>query len=266
MNVWLIVPKAFDPKPLIRTFENALSQLTMLSEDLELKENEISRNVRHAETQHKETMQSLGHQLQRNIDSFRRLNDSLDNKAEDQLQEASNTNAAIRLGQTLEELDKQRQRAQDAKFLIQCWIEVNDRGDLSSLEDVRRLTGGDGKVRCANIARQLLKINDRINPAATPQLERGHSKGRLSTHESQKNQRSTREIVEKFLESLETDLLTQFDEFYRRQNFDGMKVTFFSFGIMHTSYFIIRSVLPFCEISTTEQALWLCSSINISFS
>ena len=170
-------------------------------------------------------MQSLGHQLQKNVDSFRRLNESLDNEFEDGNEEVSNTNSAIRLGQTLEGLDKQRQRAQDAKFLIQCWIEVNDRGDLSSLEDVRRLTGGDGKVRCANIARQLLKINDRINPVASPQLERGPSKGRLSSHESNRGQRSTREIVEKFLESLENDLLTQFDEFYRRQNLDGMKVS-----------------------------------------
>lgn len=215
---------AFDPKPLIRTFENALSQLTILSEDLANRENEISRNVRRAETLHKETMQSLGQQLQRNVDSFRRLNDSLDVEAEDSSNGTVNPIAAIRLGQTLEELDKQRQRAQDAKFLIQCWTEVNDRGDLSSLEDVRRLTGGEGKVRCANIARQLLKINDRINSTSSPQVDGRHSKGRLSSHDSQRNQRSTMEIIEKFLESLENDLLTQFDEFYRRQNFDGMKV------------------------------------------
>ena len=215
---------AFDPKPLIRTFENALTQLTTLSEDLANRENEISRNVRRAEAQHKETMQSLGQQLQKNIDSFRRLNDSLDSEAEDRGNDTANPIAAIRLGQTLDELDKQRQRAQDAKFLIQCWTEVNDRGDLSSLEDVRRLTGGDGKIRCANIARQLLKINDRINSTATTQVDGRYSKGRLSSHDFQRNQRSTMEIIEKFLESLENDLLTQFDEFYRRQNFDGMKV------------------------------------------
>ena len=32
-----------------------------------------------------------------------------------------------------------------------------------------------------------------------------------------------REIIEKFLEGLETDLLQQFDVHYRRQNFEGMK-------------------------------------------
>lgn len=181
--------------------------------------------MQRAEAQHKETMQSLGQQLQKNIESFRRLNDSLDTDAEDHAHDNLNSIAATRLGQSLEELDQQRQRALDAKFLIQCWTEVNDRGDLSSLEDVRRLTGGDGKVRCANIARQLLKINDRINSAATPQPDGMPPKGRSSNNESHRNQRSTMEIVERFLESLENDLLTQFDEYYRRQNFDGMKVS-----------------------------------------
>ncbi|TKA68278.1 hypothetical protein B0A49_06110, partial [Cryomyces minteri] len=34
---------------------------------------------------------------------------------------------------------------------------------------------------------------------------------------------ASREIIERFLEMLEKDLLNQFDDFYRRQNFDGMK-------------------------------------------
>src|SRR5207247_2068149 len=35
--------------------------------------------------------------------------------------------------------------------------------------------------------------------------------------------RNTREIIEKFSETLEKDLLKQFDDFYRRANFDGMR-------------------------------------------
>jgi hypothetical protein len=34
---------------------------------------------------------------------------------------------------------------------------------------------------------------------------------------------ATRETIERFLESLEKDLLDQFDDHYRRQNFEGMK-------------------------------------------
>ena len=44
--------QAFDPKPLIRTFEHALTRLKTLSEDLEERENELSGSVRRAEGQH----------------------------------------------------------------------------------------------------------------------------------------------------------------------------------------------------------------------
>ena len=173
-------------------------------------------------------MKSLGQQLQKNVDSFGRLSDSLEEDADGAVDSPINAIPAVRIGSALEELERQRQRAQDAKFLIQCWIEVNDRGDLSSLEDVRRLAGSDGKVRCANIARQLLKIHDKINSSASPVPGgRTSTTGRgsqLLSQNSNKKQHSTREIIEKFLESLENDLLTQFDEFYRRQNFEGMKV------------------------------------------
>lgn len=138
-------------------------------------------------------------------------------------------NIAVRIGERLEELDKQRQRAQDAKFLIQCWVEVSQRGDLSSLEDVRRLGGGDGKVRCAQIARQLLKISNRLDPEDLSQADgtRSNMNGATGTNSRKGNKSSrppTGKIIEKFLETLEKDLLKQFDEFYRRQHFEGMKV------------------------------------------
>ena len=68
---------------------------------------------------------------------------------------------ALQVGARLEELDAQKKRAEDAKFLIQCWQDVSERGDLSHLEDMRRLGGSDGKVKCAHIARQLLEISNR---------------------------------------------------------------------------------------------------------
>jgi hypothetical protein len=135
-------------------------------------------------------------------------------------------NVAVRIGERLEELDRQRQRAQDAKFLIQCWMEVSEKGNISTLEDVRRLGGGDGKVRCAHIARQLLKISTRLDPEGTPHLN-GNSggKGPKKRPGGGQSRYPTREIIEKFLESLEKDLLKQFDDFYRRQNFEGMRVS-----------------------------------------
>jgi len=45
----------------------------------------------------------------------------------------------------------------------------------------------------------------------------------VNGHHSKRDGRQPREIIEKFLEMLEKDLLKSFDDFYRRQNFDGMR-------------------------------------------
>ena len=215
---------AFDPKPLIRTFEAALTRLGNLSEDLQSQENELSAAVRRAEAQHKQNTLSFGAKLEQATEAFNRLDNSLNGTALGG--DDSGGTAALRIGERLEELEKQRQRAQDAKFLLQCWLEVSEKGNLSNLEDMRRMGGGDGKVRCASIARQLLKIsssrldpdqisqvNGRVDGASGYDKRNGHHPGTYQT----------RGIIEKFLESLEQDLLKQFDEHYRRQNFEGMK-------------------------------------------
>ncbi|KAK4892567.1 Exocyst complex component 5 [Elasticomyces elasticus] len=221
--------QAFDPKPLIRTFEHTLSRLRQLSEDLETKENELSGSVRRAENQHNTNIQSRSQELERTVEAFHRLERTLDGDGD------TGGNAAMQIGERLEELDRQRQRAQDAKFILQCWVEVSERGDLSALDDVRRMGGGEGKVRCAHIARQLLNISQRLDASAstngTPQQTNGvnghhdeddespvRNKSRGTTH-------NPREIIEKFLEMLEKDLLKSFDDFYRRQNFPGMMET-----------------------------------------
>lgn len=198
---------AFDPKPLIRTFEQALNRLKLLSEDLEQQENELGGGVRRAEALHNQNVQARERELELAIDSFHRLERSLDGDAD------QGGNAAVRIGERLEELDRQSQRAQDAKFILQCWIDVSERSDLSSLDDVRRMQGGEGKLRCAHIARQLLKISQRLDSSTSQ-----------SGPEAIDGNHRTTELIEKFLESLEKDLLKQFDDFYRRQNFDGMRV------------------------------------------
>ncbi|KAF2468155.1 exocyst complex component Sec10 [Lindgomyces ingoldianus] len=219
--------QAFDPKPLIRTFEHALAHLNNLSEELETRENELSGAVRRAESQHNQNVESLGRKLDQAIDRFQRLDSSLNGNVNDDGVQDAGGNVAVRIGERLEELDRQRQRAQDARFLIRCWQEVSDKGDLSTLEDMRRLGGGDGKVRCAHIARQLLKISARLDPDGTQHV---NGNGRAQNGNGVKrrpvgNQARfpTREIIEKFLENLEQDLLQQFDEFYRRPNYDGMR-------------------------------------------
>ena len=211
---------AFDPKPLIRSFEHALNRMGDLSGDLELRENELSGAVRRAEAQHTSNIQNLGRKLEQTVDSFNRLDSSLNND----IYEAGGENV-VKIGERLEELDKQRQRALDAKFLIQCWMEVSERGELFLLEDIRRQGGGDGKVRCAHIARQLTKISQRLDPENWSNYN-GNAKltnGVNGDYNRKRRHHNTRELIEKFSETLEKDLLKSFDDFYRRQNFEGMR-------------------------------------------
>ena len=215
---------AFDPKPLIRSFEHALNRMSDLSGELELRENELSGAVRRAEAQHTANVQNLGKRLDQTVDSFNRLDSSLNG---DEYENKGNT--VVKTGERLEELDKQRQRALDAKFLIQCWMELSERGELYLLEDIRRQGGGEGKVRCANIARQLSKISQTLDPENWSRAE-GHSRylngvnGSANPDKDRKKRKhNTREIIEKFLETLEKDLLRSFDDFYRRENFQGMR-------------------------------------------
>ncbi|KAL8948736.1 MAG: hypothetical protein Q9222_005104 [Ikaeria aurantiellina] len=210
---------AFDPKPLIRTFEYALSRMTDLSGDLEHRENELSTAVRRAEAEHVENIRTSRTKLDAAMASFENLDASLNSN------DKNSVGAIVRIGQKLEELDRQRTRAQDARFLIQCWLEVSERGELFMLEDVRRQGGGEGKVRCANIVRQLMKISQVLDPESWPTINGGpkHVNGINGSHDARKRKHNTRELIEKFSETLEKDLLKSFDDFYARQNFEGMR-------------------------------------------
>lgn len=215
---------AFDPKPLIRSFEHALNRMGDLSGDLESKENELSGAVRRAEAQHNTNVQNLSRRLEQTVNSFNLLDASLNGDQYD-----NGGNEVVKIGEKLEDLDRQRQRALDAKFLIQCWMEVSERGELLLLEDIRRQGSGEGKVRCARIARQLMKISQRLEPENWNHINgnikqvNGANGTNGKDYDRKRRHHNTRELIEKFSETLEKDLLKSFDDFYRRENFEGMR-------------------------------------------
>ncbi|OAA64993.1 exocyst complex component Sec10 [Cordyceps fumosorosea ARSEF 2679] len=219
---------AFDAKPLIRTFENALSQLAILGDELQEKESELLSQVRRAEIQHDQTLDTLGRKLDQSMSSFEALDGTAasgkSNNYEVQSKSDGEGNVAVQIGEKLEDLDRKRRRAQDAQFLIQCWSEVSDTGMLASLEDIRRQGGAENKIRCAVIARQLMRISQQLD-----QPSWGHANGQRRSSVGGGNgsgngvkTHNTREVLERFCESLEQDLLQQFNNSYRKQNFDDM--------------------------------------------
>jgi exocyst complex component 5 len=213
-----VAPTAhFDPKPLIRTFEQAARRLQELSEDLESKENELTTAVRRAEAAHSNNVDQLGRKLNQTIENFNKLDTSLSQKGE-----KWGGNMAVETGKKLEDLDRQRKRAMDAHFLIECWDEVSNRGEITLLENLRRSATGEGIIRAANIARQLLRISHRLDPGSQWDGQRTPQTNGASNSVVEKRP-NTREVIEKFIETLENDMLKLFDDFYRRQNFDEMK-------------------------------------------
>ena len=223
----------FDPKPYIRTFEHALTRLDALSEDRESHENELASAVRRAEQQHRQHCTTLQRKLDQALDSFNSLEGRVENGNEFVMVNGASSvpdaSVALQIGGRLEELDRQKRRAEHAKILIQCWQDVSERGDLTYLEDMRRMGGGEGKVRCAHTARQLLKISASLNgnenrPATANglKLTNGDYEGANGVSKNKKI-RQTNEIIEKFLERLEKDLLEQFESSKRMRNENGMR-------------------------------------------
>lgn len=238
-----------------------MTRLNNLSEDLEEKENELSGAVRRAEAQHNQNVESLGRRLEQSIDRFQRLDSSLNGG--DEGGPDAGGNIAMRIGERLEELDRQRKRALDAKFLIECWQEVSERGELNILEDHRR--SGD-IVRCAEIARQLLRISIRLDPEVNSRAN-GDGQNGVKKRPAQRPKHNTKEVIEKFLENLEQDLLFKFDDCYRRPNYNGMRdcaiaLRGFSDGasviatyVNQHSFFIDRNQLITEEL-TTDAETW----------
>jgi hypothetical protein len=184
--------------------------------------------VKRAEIQHDQTLDTLGRKLDQSIDSFETLDISLNqpngtNGFDRNGRQDGDGNIAVQIGERLEDLDKQRRRALDANFLIQCWLEVSEAGQLTSLEEmIRRQGGGEQKVRCAIIARQLMRMSQRLDPSSWAQTNGSKKVNGISNGIVGYRGHNTREIIEKFSETLEKDLLKQFDDSYRRQNFEEM--------------------------------------------
>lgn len=203
------------------------SGLEKLTDDLSANETDIATSVRKAEQQHDQTLDRLGRKLDQSIRSFKDLDDSLNRpngmNGNDGGRSDTGGNVAIRIGEQLEGLDKQRKRALDANFLIRCWIEVSEQGTLTELEDnIRRQGSAESKVRCAGIAQQLTRMSEMLDPTSWAQTNGSKKTNGITNGVTGYRGHNTKELIEKFSETLEKDLLKQFDDSYRRQNFDDM--------------------------------------------
>ncbi|RIA92225.1 exocyst complex component Sec10-like protein [Glomus cerebriforme] len=184
-------PKAFDPKPFIRTFERSIDELLKLRESVKKESKDLETSVQIIEAGHRKKLVELKTTFEDVVNSFETL--------ETRINEVGNT--AIRIGEQLETIDRQRLRASESKELIEYFMAFN-RNDIAQLENLRTQRGKDGQFKAATIARRLNAIAKEVD---IPGGEAARSR------------------IEKYCEVLEKELLEQFDKAYRQRDKNTMQ-------------------------------------------
>ncbi|KAH9482765.1 Exocyst complex component SEC10 [Psilocybe cubensis] len=173
----------FDPKPFIRSFEAAVDKLISVRKDVQAKTEQMEKTVRVTEREYSKKMMELAKGFENVGNSF--------NGMESRMNEVSST--AVRIGDQLETVHIERQRAQAAYDLIDFYNQFS-KGDTTRL-DVLRKEGRAGRRQVAVILRRLNTVAKEVDLP---------------------NSDKTREAIEKYCEKFEKEMLNLFDRCYRK--------------------------------------------------
>ncbi|KAG7449001.1 exocyst complex component Sec10 [Guyanagaster necrorhizus] len=173
----------FDPKPFIRNFEAAVDKLIAVRKDVQAKTEQMEKSVRVSEREYSKEMADLNRGFEAVGNSFSGM--------EIRMNEVSST--AIRIGEQLESVHTERQRAQAAYDLIDFYNQFS-RGDTTRLDAMRK-EGRSGRRQVAVLLRRLNTVAKEVDLPTTDK---------------------TREAIEKYCEKFEKEMLNLFDRCYRK--------------------------------------------------
>ncbi|KAI0304154.1 exocyst complex component Sec10-like protein [Russula brevipes] len=173
----------FSPKPFISTFETAVDRLIALRKDVQVKTEQMEKSVRVAEREYSRKMSDLNRGFEAVGSSFSSM--------EEKMNEVGRT--AGRIGEQLETVHLQRQRAQAAYDLIDYYTQFS-RDDTSRIDGLRK-EGKEGRRQVATLLRRLATLAKEID---------------LPTADK------TRENIDRYCEKFEKDMLYLFDRCYRK--------------------------------------------------
>ncbi|KAH9844089.1 exocyst complex component Sec10 [Rhodofomes roseus] len=173
----------FDPKPFIRTFEAAVDKLIAVRKDVQAKTEQMEKIVRTTEREYSRKMTDLNKGFESVGQTFSGM--------ETKMNEVGRT--AIRIGEQLEAVHQQRQRAQAAYDLIDFYNQFS-RDDTSQL-DVMKKEGKEGRRKVAVLLRRLNIVAKEVD---LPHADK------------------TRESIDRYCEKFEKDMLHLFDRAYRK--------------------------------------------------
>ncbi|KAG6337231.1 hypothetical protein ID866_1861 [Astraeus odoratus] len=167
----------FDPKPFIRTFEAVVDRLISVRKDVQVKTEQLEKNVRLAEREYSRKMAELNKGFEAVGSSFATMENKLSEVGREEL----------------ETVHIERQRAQAAHNLIDFYNQLS-RGDTSRLDELRK-EGKEGRRQVAVILRRLTTVAKEVD---LPIAEKA------------------RENIDKYCEKFEKDMLYLFDRCYRK--------------------------------------------------
>ncbi|GAA5810506.1 hypothetical protein MFLAVUS_003928 [Mucor flavus] len=169
----------FDPKPFIRTFESVLEELQHLKTRVQEQCNELENSTQSAELEYKRNITDLHGAF----DDVYRSYDSLETRIGDV------GKTAIRIGEQLETIDKERSKASESRDIIEYFMEFQD-GNTERLDSLRQ-GGEEGQLKTAIIGRRLSAVAKEVD-----------------------NDKAATIAIEKFCESFEKEILEEFDKAY----------------------------------------------------
>ncbi|KAI8368784.1 exocyst complex component Sec10-like protein [Blakeslea trispora] len=178
---------ALDPKPFIRTFESVLEELQQLRTRVQEQCNELENSTQTAELEYKQNISDLHGAF----DDVYRSYDSLESR----IGEVGKT--AIRIGEQLETIDKERSKASESRDVIEYFMEFQE-GNTERLDTLRQ-GGEEGQLKAAIIGRRLNAVAKEVD-----------------------NDKEAKIAIEKFCESFEKEMLEEFDKAYEEGDPRGM--------------------------------------------
>ncbi|KAI8579596.1 hypothetical protein K450DRAFT_241761 [Umbelopsis ramanniana AG] len=169
--------KAMDVKSFIRTFENVFDQLAELRIQVKEQCEDLENACYKAETQHRKNVNDLAS----SFDNVYRSYDTLESR----VNEVGKT--AIRIGEQLETLDRQRSRTSESRDILDYYMDFEN-GGSARLDDLRFNAGEEGQLKAAVILRRVNAIIKEVDMDS-----------------------KTRGTIEKVCEEFERDMLEDFN-------------------------------------------------------
>lgn len=170
-----------------------MEELTKLKKTVSRKIEDLEDAYQASESARKKKMQELNYSFESAYAAFESL--------ERRLGEVGNT--AIRIGEQLESIDKQRSKASEARDLVNYFMDFNQ-NQHDRLDLVRDGLGKEGLKKVAVIARRLNDIAKEVDASGTETAKMN---------------------IEKYCEEIERSLLDKFDRAYKEGNLAEMAVS-----------------------------------------